>query len=103
MKKDALQKRADSGVVVTLPQRETCAASCYEVEPGVWIHHPWAGCTTPMLRLPEPISDGRAKTCWHCDGSRRCDCSNCGKLTSKGWEESTCLWCAPKKPKGENK
>jgi len=24
----------------------TCAASCYEVEPGRWIHHPWDGCVT---------------------------------------------------------
>jgi hypothetical protein len=25
-----------------------CAASCYEVEPGRWIHHPWDGCLTQI-------------------------------------------------------
>lgn len=24
----------------------TCAETCYEVEPGRWIHHPWDGCVT---------------------------------------------------------
>ncbi len=27
-----------------------CAASCYEVEPGKWIHHPWHRCTTIAQR-----------------------------------------------------
>jgi len=25
----------------------TCRASCYEIEPDRWIHHPWDGCTPP--------------------------------------------------------
>ena len=25
---------------------ETCAPTCYEVEPGKWIHQPWDGCKT---------------------------------------------------------
>jgi hypothetical protein len=32
-----------------------CAPSCYEIEPGRWIHHPWDGCRTPITELAEPI------------------------------------------------
>ncbi len=28
----------------------TCSPTCYEVEPGRWIHHPWDGCTTTKVR-----------------------------------------------------
>ena len=28
----------------------TCAASCYEIEAGRWIHHPWDGCKTIPTR-----------------------------------------------------
>jgi hypothetical protein len=24
----------------------TCSPDCYEIEPGIWIHRPWTGCTT---------------------------------------------------------
>lgn len=24
----------------------TCSPDCYEIEPRVWIHRPWTGCTT---------------------------------------------------------
>jgi hypothetical protein len=34
-----------------------CASSCYEIEPGRWIHHPWNGCTT--IKLDE--SESRPK------------------------------------------
>ncbi len=34
----------------TAPRPATCAASCYEVEPGRWIHHPWDGCTIVAVR-----------------------------------------------------
>lgn len=27
----------------------TCSATCYEVEPGRWIHHPWDGCTAAKV------------------------------------------------------
>jgi hypothetical protein len=54
----------------------TCAASCYEVDPGRWIHHPWNGCTTV-----EPEAGGSqhkiAVTCWHCRGEKKCTCIAC--------------------------
>jgi len=53
----------------------TCSADCYEVEPGVWIHHPWNGCTTI-----QPEADALRKvavTCWHCQGEKRCACMAC--------------------------
>jgi tubulysin polyketide synthase-like protein len=39
----------------------TCAPSCYEIEPGRWIHHPWDGCTTVK---PEPQRRVEVE-CWH--------------------------------------
>lgn len=40
-------KAAKAEVLKALGSRPaTCAASCYEVEPGRWIHHPWDGCVT---------------------------------------------------------
>jgi hypothetical protein len=53
----------------------TCAASCYEIEPGRWIHHPWDNCVTSM---PLQLERRKAEAvCWHCDGERRCPCSTC--------------------------
>ena len=31
----------------------TCAASCYEIEPGRWIHRSWNDCRTPMTLQSE--------------------------------------------------
>jgi hypothetical protein len=56
----------------------TCATTCYPIEPGVWIHHPWNGCTTPMPeyeRPPLPLS----KECWHCGGEGFCLCVTCSE------------------------
>ena len=54
----------------------TCSADdCYEVSPGVWVHRPWAGCTTI-----QPEADALRKvavTCWHCQGEKRCVCMAC--------------------------
>jgi hypothetical protein len=52
-----------------------CSSTCYEIEPGRWIHHPWDGCTTPMTAQPERRK--AEAVCWHCDGERRCRCSTC--------------------------
>jgi hypothetical protein len=41
-------KRPQSTVPVPSARPATCVVSCYEVEPGTWIHHPWDGCRTPM-------------------------------------------------------
>lgn len=53
----------------------TCSPDCYQVEPGVWIHRPWTGCTT-IKESPEPLRKV-AVTCWHCHGEKRCDCMAC--------------------------
>jgi hypothetical protein len=54
----------------------SCSPHCYEVEPGVWIHRPWAGCKTCKAT---PTAPGRevSVTCWHCKGERACGCSTC--------------------------
>lgn len=52
----------------------TCGASCYEAEPGRWIHRPWDGCATPYEK--KPLRAVR-ETCWHCHGEKRCDCITC--------------------------
>jgi hypothetical protein len=48
-----------------------CALSCYEIEPGKWIHHPWDGCKTPV-QSREPYVPSRADC--GCDGPV---CSRC--------------------------
>jgi hypothetical protein len=55
----------------------TCAASCYEIEPGRWIHHPWDGCQTPMP--PTKPRQAAERACWHCQGARFCACSTCAQ------------------------
>jgi hypothetical protein len=54
----------------------TCSPHCYEEEAGVWIHRPWAGCTTCRS---EASAAGRevSMTCWHCKGERTCGCCTC--------------------------
>jgi hypothetical protein len=59
-------------ILRALPARPaTCGATCYEIEPGRWIHHPWDGCETPApsrkLYLPSHTDYG-------CDGPV---CSKC--------------------------
>ncbi len=54
----------------------TCAASCYQVEPGRWIHHPWDGCTTGKAEAEKPQRQVQVE-CWHCRGERKCGCITC--------------------------
>ena len=54
----------------------TCAPGCYEVEPGVWIHRPWDGCSTVEIEAGKPERRVRT-TCWHCQGAKTCDCIAC--------------------------
>ena len=49
----------------------TCALSCYEIEPGKWIHHPWDDCNT-VVPSREPYLTSRADC--GCDGAV---CSKC--------------------------
>ena len=68
----------------------TCAASCYEIEPGKWIHHPWNGCRTAKPKRPGPR---RVETmCWHCGGVARCPCITCAEGLPAG-ERGQCLIC----------
>jgi hypothetical protein len=81
----------------------TCAASCYQIERGRTIHHPWAGCNTVVAQLVEPIVPTRPDCgcngpvcrqcwlcpehcqclpkglCWHCRGEGCCECTACRK------------------------
>jgi len=38
------------GATILDERAATCANTCYPVEPGRWIHHPWDGCTTIRVR-----------------------------------------------------
>lgn len=55
----------------------TCAASCYEIESGRFVHHPGDGCKT------RPVAErfkARAivdVACSHCGGRRKCGCVVC--------------------------
>jgi TubC N-terminal docking domain len=59
----------------------TCAASCYEIEPGRRIHHPWDGCTTRIVGTGDEVEPARwwqaGQSCWHCSGSGKCKCLVC--------------------------
>jgi hypothetical protein len=60
---------------------------CYELEPGIWIHRPHAGCTTIK---PEAGSQHKvAATCWHCLGEEGCACSACWQAGGPG----ECVTC----------
>ena len=54
----------------------TCATSCYELEAGRWIHHPWDGCTTIKPESGEQLRKVQ-ETCWHCRGEKKCGCIAC--------------------------
>jgi hypothetical protein len=56
---------------------ETCSKECYEVEPGRWIHRPWAGCTTRTSAAEAPRRVAGI-VCRHCLGTKHCSCSSHG-------------------------
>ena len=67
----------------------TCSASCYEVEPGRWLHHPWDDCRTAR---PLPPPRQIKSTCWHCKGTAQCGCISCAeRLCAEG--SSPCVVC----------
>lgn len=67
----------------------TCVPSCYEVEPGRRIHRPWDGCRTTQ---GETSRVARLETCWHCQGTRFCACSTCGRGLARD-ASGTCVAC----------
>ncbi len=68
---------------------QTCAPSCYEIEPGRWIHHPWNDCTTPVP--PAKATRTVEQTCWHCGGERKCSCITCWDAQKSVSDE--CIVC----------
>jgi len=45
-------RKAKPEILAVLRNRPaTCSPTCYEVEPGRWIHHPWDGCLTWQKRV----------------------------------------------------
>lgn len=70
-------RKAKAAILEALRRRPaTCSPACYEVEPEIWVHQPWAGCTTIN---PESTGSVRkvAITCWHCRGGKTCGCIAC--------------------------
>jgi hypothetical protein len=69
----------------------TCSPTCYEIEPGKRIHHPWAGCRTSVTPRAEKPPRKVESTCWHCNGTRECGCSTCWRPTVQGKRD--CVVC----------
>lgn len=72
----------------------TCSPTCYEVEPGKRIHHPWDGCKTCQTPQPEKLARKVESVCWHCNGERVCSCSTCGNPATSG--PGGCVACKGK-------
>jgi TubC N-terminal docking domain len=71
-------REAKPAILEALRNRpSTCSPDCYELEPGIWIHRPWAGCTTSKTESFEPRKV--SVTCWHCRGEKSCACVACWK------------------------
>jgi hypothetical protein len=66
----------------------TCGPTCYELEPGRWIHHPWNGCVTAAS--PKPVAIAQAD-CRHCDGKGECACAACNLRRTS--EPAPCCSC----------
>jgi tubulysin polyketide synthase-like protein len=76
-------------VLSALPAR--CSPTCYEIEPGEWIHHPWDGCKTCLTLSREKPLQKVESVCWHCNGERVCPCSTCWNPATGG--PSDCAAC----------
>jgi hypothetical protein len=68
----------------------TCAASCYEVKPGRWIHHPWDGCKAARELQPSAVPQS---VCRHCNGMGECSCPACNLRRTT--DAVPCLMCHP--------
>lgn len=70
-------REAKPEILAALSRRPaTCSPTCYEVEPGKWIHHPWDGCQTFTKPAP-PSKRWTPGPCWHCRGGKTCRCIVC--------------------------
>jgi hypothetical protein len=73
-----------SDILAVLSSRPAnCSVTCYEIEPGKWIHRPWDGCTTCHTPQPEKPPQKVESVCWHCKGAQTCPCITC-------WNPTTC-------------
>jgi hypothetical protein len=71
-----------------------CSPTCYEIEPGKWIHHPWDGCKTCLAPKPEKRPQKTESVCWHCRGTGQCNCISCGRYeTNAVWKAGRCVPC----------
>jgi hypothetical protein len=71
----------------------TCGPTCYEIEPGRRIHHPWHACKTPFP--PKTANPVPQAECKHCGGAGECPHPCC---TLRRTEEPVpCLMCQPQK------
>ena len=69
----------------------TCAATCYEIEPGRWVHHPWDGCrTVPAFQPEKPVPQTE---CRHCNHAGVCDCPACTLRRTQ--DAVPCYMCQP--------
>jgi hypothetical protein len=69
----------------------TCGPTCYEIEPGRWIHHRWHGCKTPVT--PKTANSATQAECKHCNGAGECFCPGC---TLRRTEKPVpCCMCRP--------
>jgi hypothetical protein len=72
----------------------TCSSTCYEIEPGVCIHHPWDGCKTCPTPQREKPTRKVESVCWHCGGNGECSCFTCGHFEAHAvWTASRCVPC----------
>ena len=75
---DGLREHKPEIIRALASRPATCPPSCYEIEPGRWIHHPWNGCRTPLPESAEPTVPTHAdcgcsgpvcRRCWLCAGT----------------------------------
>jgi hypothetical protein len=88
---DQLREHKAEIILLLSTRSAACGPSCYEIEPGCWVHHPWKGCTTPMG--PAKTTPAIEQACWHCggEGKGRCPCIACADPT-KGISDE-CVVC----------
>jgi TubC N-terminal docking domain len=81
-------------VAVLSGRTDFCALTCYEIEPGCRIHHPWDGCKTCITPLPNNLPRKAQVACWHCTGSGKCACVSCGRFEPRAaWSPGRCKPC----------
>jgi hypothetical protein len=86
---ESLRQHRPEVLAILRKRPATCSSTCYEMEPGRWIHHD--GCKTSPRHIPSiPQAE-----CHHCDAKGECECPAC---TLRQTEEPVhCLMCQPEK------